>query len=71
VIGRDIFNSDNYGVKANPTTSHNPQANAITEQVHKVVNDMLRPIDSEKENLKEDHPFAYFHQSNALHNALL
>jgi hypothetical protein len=27
---------DNYGIKAKPTTSHNPQANAIIERVHKV-----------------------------------
>jgi transposase InsO family protein len=27
---------DNYGIKAKPTTSHNPQANAIIERVKKV-----------------------------------
>jgi hypothetical protein len=27
---------DNYGIKAKPTTSHNPQANSIIERVHKV-----------------------------------
>jgi transposase InsO family protein len=32
---------ENYGIKAKPTKSHNPQANAIIEQVHKVVNNML------------------------------
>jgi hypothetical protein len=31
----------NYDIKANPTTSHNPQANAIIERLHKIVNDML------------------------------
>jgi hypothetical protein len=35
----------NYGIKARLTTSHNPQANAIIEQVHKVVNNMLRSFD--------------------------
>jgi hypothetical protein len=30
---------DNYGIKAKPTTSHNSQANAIIERVHKIVND--------------------------------
>jgi transposase InsO family protein len=54
---------DNYGIKAKPTTSHNPQANAIIEQVHKVVNNMLRSFDLEKENLEEDNPFDYFLQS--------
>jgi transposase InsO family protein len=55
---------DNYGIKAKPTTSHNPQANAIIEQVHKVVNNMIRSFDFlEKENLKEDHQFDYFLES--------
>jgi hypothetical protein len=27
---------DNYGIKAKPTTSHNPQANAIIGRLHKV-----------------------------------
>ena len=48
---------ENYGIKAKPTTSHNPQANAIIERVHKVVNNMLRSFDLEKENLEEDNPF--------------
>jgi transposase InsO family protein len=60
---------DNYGIKAKPTTSHNPQANAIIEQVHKIVNDILRSFDLENnhENLKEqeDNPFDYFLQSTA------
>jgi hypothetical protein len=45
------------------------QANAIIEQVHKVVNDMLRSFDLESEinheNLEEDNPFDYFLQSTA------
>jgi hypothetical protein len=28
---------DNYGIKAKPTTCHNPQANAIIERVHRVI----------------------------------
>jgi transposase InsO family protein len=60
---------ENYGIKAKPTTSHNPQANAIIERVHKVVNDMLRSFDLENnhENLEEqeDNPFDYFLQSTA------
>jgi Integrase core domain len=54
---------ENYGIKAKPTTSHNPQANAIIERVHKVVNNMLRSFDLEQENLEEDNPFEYFLQS--------
>ena len=56
---------DSYGIKAKPTTSHNPQANAIIERVHKVVNDMLKSFDMENENLEEDSPFDYFLQSTA------
>jgi hypothetical protein len=60
---------DNYGIKAKPTTSHNPQANAIIEQVHKNINDMIRTFDLENnhENLEqqEDNPFDYFLQSTA------
>jgi transposase InsO family protein len=60
---------DNYGIKAKPTTSHNPQANAIIERVHKVVIDMLRSFDLENnhENLeeKEDNSYDYFLQSTA------
>jgi hypothetical protein len=56
---------ENYDIKAKPTTSHNPQANAIIEQVHKVVNNMLRSFDLEQENLEEDNPFKYFLQSTA------
>jgi transposase InsO family protein len=60
---------DNYGIKAKPTTSHNPQANAIIERLHKVANDMLISFDLEHnhENLEEqeDNPFDYFLQSTA------
>jgi hypothetical protein len=45
------------------------KANAIIEQVHKVVNDMLRSFDLENnhENIEtqEDNPFDYFLQSIA------
>jgi transposase InsO family protein len=50
-------------------TTYHPQANAIIERVHKVVNDMLRPFDLKNnyENLEEqeDNPFDYFLQSTA------
>jgi hypothetical protein len=35
-------------------TSINPQANAIIERVHKVVNDMIRSSDLENENNHEN-----------------
>jgi hypothetical protein len=56
---------ENYGIKAKPTISHNPQANGIIERVHKVENDMLRSFDLENENLDKDNPFKYFLQSTA------
>jgi hypothetical protein len=56
---------ENYGIETKPTTSHNPQANAIIEGVHKVVNNMLRSFELMKENLEEDNPFEYFLQSTA------
>jgi hypothetical protein len=50
-------------------TAYHLQANAIIEQEHKVVNDMLRSFDLEiennHENLEEDNPFDYFLQSTA------
>jgi hypothetical protein len=50
-------------------TTINPQANAIIERVHKVVNDMLRSfgLENNHENLEEqeDNPFDYFLQSTA------
>jgi hypothetical protein len=56
---------NNYGIIAKPTNSHNPQANSIIEPVHKVVNEMLRSFDLDKETLEEDNPFDYFLQSTA------
>jgi hypothetical protein len=50
-------------------TTYHPQANALIERVHKVVNDMLRSFDLENnhENLEEqeDNIFDYFLQSTA------
>jgi hypothetical protein len=50
-------------------TTTRPQANAIIERVHKVVNYMLRSFDLENnnENLEEqeDNPFDYFLQSTS------
>jgi hypothetical protein len=50
-------------------TTYHPQAKAIIERVHKVVNDILRSFNLENidENLEdqEDNPFDYFLQSTA------
>ena len=40
---------DSYGIKSKPTKSHNPQANAIIEEVHKVVINMIRSYDLKDE----------------------
>jgi hypothetical protein len=44
---------DNYGINSNQLqlTTINPQANAIIEQIHKVVNDMLRSFDLENNHV--------------------
>jgi hypothetical protein len=53
-------------------TTIKPQANAITESLHKDVNDMLRSFDlkNNHENLEqqEDYPYDYFLQSTAWAN---
>jgi hypothetical protein len=56
---------NNYGIKANSTTSQNLQANAIIEQIHKVVSELLRSFDLEKQQLEDTNPFEYFLQSTA------
>jgi hypothetical protein len=56
---------ENYGIKAKSTTSHNSQINLIIERVHKMVNEMLRSFDLEKQNLDDDNPFDNFVQSTA------
>ena len=42
----------NYGVKAKVTTSHNPQANGIIEQVHQVLGNSLRTLDITNKQLE-------------------
>jgi hypothetical protein len=48
-------------------TIHNPQSTSIIEQLHKVVNDLLRSFDSinNHKNIEEqdNNPFDYFLQS--------
>ena len=50
----------NYGIKRKPTSSHNPQANAIVERVHGVLNDMLRTFELEELEIKKDDPWTEF-----------
>jgi hypothetical protein len=64
---KQMYAKDNYGFKAKPTARHNLPANTIIEQVHKVVNDMLRSfnLENNNENLEEqqDNLFDYLLQS--------
>jgi hypothetical protein len=57
---------DNYGIKGKPAINHKPQANAIVDRSHKVVNCMLRSfvLEMNNENLEEldDISFEYFLQ---------
>jgi hypothetical protein len=55
----------NCGIVTKPMTSHNPQANSILEQIHKVENKMMSSFDLKKENLDEDITFDYFLHSAA------
>ena len=49
---------ENYGIKAKPTTSHNPKASAIIKA-------STHSCDLENENSDEDNPFDYLLQSTA------
>ena len=49
----------NYGLGPGmkPTTSHNPQANAIIERIHQVLNDMIRTYEVEETELDDQNLF--------------
>jgi adenosyl cobinamide kinase/adenosyl cobinamide phosphate guanylyltransferase len=58
----------NYDIESKLTTAHNPQAIAIVEQLHKVVNNIIRSfLDNSNQNLEEkkDNEIDYFLQSAA------
>ena len=40
-----------------PITTHNPQANAIVERIHQVLNDMIQTYELEETELDETNPF--------------
>jgi hypothetical protein len=44
----------NYAIKVKKTTSYNADANATIEQVHKIVNVMLKSFDLENEQNHEN-----------------
>ena len=46
-----------YGVKAKPITIRNPQANAIVEQIHQVIGNIIRTFDLENNYLNQKDTF--------------
>ena len=46
-----------YGIKDKPIMVCNPQANAIVEQVHQVIGNIIRTFELEKNYLDEDNPW--------------
>ena len=44
----------NMGLKKKPTTSYNPQSNAIIERIHQVLGDQLRTFELEERELTEE-----------------
>ena len=51
---------DNMGIKTKPTSTYNPQSNGIIERVHQVLNDSLRTIELENQDLDELDPWGPF-----------
>ena len=49
---------ETYGIKAKRITVKNPQANAILERIHQVVQDMLRTHDLENYDLDQNDPWS-------------
>jgi hypothetical protein len=48
---------DAYGVKKKPITTRNPQANAIIEQVHQTIGNILHTFQLQDNYLDEDNPW--------------
>jgi hypothetical protein len=46
-----------YGVKKKPITTRNPQANAIVEQVHQTIGNIIRTFELQDNYLDEDDPW--------------
>ena len=60
IIGEDFKQMvrDDYGLKANPITTRNPQANAIIERVHQTLGNIIRTFELQENYLDEDDPWA-------------
>jgi hypothetical protein len=48
---------EDYGVKAKPITVRNPQANAIVEQVHQDMGNIIRTFELENNYLDDNNPW--------------
>jgi hypothetical protein len=48
---------EDYGVKTKPTTVSNPQANAIVEQVHQGIGNIIRTFELENNYLDDNDPW--------------
>ena len=59
-VGQDFKNMvrDDYGIKAKPITTRNPQANAIIERVHQTLGNIIRTFELQENYLDEDDPWA-------------
>ena len=47
-----------YGIETRPTTTHNPQTNAIIEQVHQKLGNVIRSFQLHKTELDKDDPWS-------------
>ena len=54
---RDMIKND-YGIKAKPITTRNPQANAIVERVHQTIGNIIRTFELQDNYLDEEDPWA-------------
>ena len=53
---QDMIKND-YGIKAKPITTRNPQANAIVERIHQVIGNMVRTFELRDNYLDDDDPW--------------
>jgi hypothetical protein len=54
---------DNLGINCRPTTSYNPQGNAVIERIHQVMGNMSRAFELEERELDPDDPCNDFLQA--------
>jgi hypothetical protein len=57
---------NDYGKKGKPITVGNPKANAIVEQVHQVIGNIIRTFELENKDLEEEDPWNGILRATAL-----